>query len=667
MMKKTKPATVAVSPVAMPEEIASWARMGTVRYARWDGGPIEAVKAVLSGWYYIMEPRAMESTLNWYSGSNSLELLLAANINWIWVTYSNGFSMQSERPTHDQLAEFIRRCHQYGIRVTAYMSMVNLFIDDMRKHVPQVDEWVQRNLQGRPIPYGAARYSGEPTRLLACLNHPEWRDYLRKRVEMALEIGVDAMQYDNQWTECRCERCGQAWSEFQQRCGASGAWPWPEAPEAETLSEAQRFRLLFVYDKFCLSQYEAIYRMVRETALPVNPHFLIYGNFNTEYHTFTLPANSAVSTEDLTEPGVVAGRVIHNFGRLRCLSGAGAGWRPVRAEYGRGRGMGEVAKYIDQAGVGATRFVTMTPQKHQLSMAEAYAHGVACQITPEGEFLRDLYFRVPEAVENWKAIAAYNRFFSVHEDLYADTVTASEIVSLHASGFRRKRRDDCSQRTALIGELARRGVVLDVLYDFDATDRKLEKYKVLLLADVWAMDDAMIGLAKSFSERGGTIVATGETGWYDGTFARRAENPVRRLSNVIWLEDPSSLFQFSQKAGRHPNIFDQSYEHPEEMLDPALVERLAMALHDTAPPPVSIKCPDCVLFHLTCDTKGSLLIHFLNYHDELRPAVEVSWTLPRTCKVEWFSPDSAYRESEPADASSIRIPHLLNYGVLRLQ
>ena len=104
---------------AQPEEMPPWASPGKIRFARWDGGSLEIAKGVLSNWKYLYDPKAMEATARWYDDSRSLDLLLSANINMVWVTFSNGFSMSTERPFQEKLAVFVKRCHGFGIRVLA--------------------------------------------------------------------------------------------------------------------------------------------------------------------------------------------------------------------------------------------------------------------------------------------------------------------------------------------------------------------------------------------------------------------------------------------------------------------------------------------------------------------------------------------------------------------
>jgi hypothetical protein len=113
-----------------PRRVPLWAQPGRFRYARWDGGILEVVKGFLSGWPGWREPDQILAVANWYEPRN-VELVKMAGVNWIWVTFSNGFSLPSERPHQLRLAEFIAACRREGIHTTAYMSISNMFPDDM--------------------------------------------------------------------------------------------------------------------------------------------------------------------------------------------------------------------------------------------------------------------------------------------------------------------------------------------------------------------------------------------------------------------------------------------------------------------------------------------------------------------------------------------------------
>lgn len=54
------------------------------------------------------------------------------------------------------------KCHEAGIHVSAYLSLTNMFIDDMNRHVPASKNWMQLEAGGTPRPYGAAKYTELP-------------------------------------------------------------------------------------------------------------------------------------------------------------------------------------------------------------------------------------------------------------------------------------------------------------------------------------------------------------------------------------------------------------------------------------------------------------------------------------------------------------------------
>lgn len=103
------------------DSVPAWARNGMIRFERWDGGRIETAKAILSGWpnFWPPDPNYLYATDNWYN-PRTIRFLREAGINMIWVTFSNGFSNQTEKLQQDQLTSYIKLCHSQGIHVMAY-------------------------------------------------------------------------------------------------------------------------------------------------------------------------------------------------------------------------------------------------------------------------------------------------------------------------------------------------------------------------------------------------------------------------------------------------------------------------------------------------------------------------------------------------------------------
>ena len=70
-------------PILDPASVPAWFQTGKFRSARWDGGPIEAEKGVLSHWvnYTEDDPRQiLQATRDWYN-PRTVELLRMAHIN----------------------------------------------------------------------------------------------------------------------------------------------------------------------------------------------------------------------------------------------------------------------------------------------------------------------------------------------------------------------------------------------------------------------------------------------------------------------------------------------------------------------------------------------------------------------------------------------------------
>jgi hypothetical protein len=78
--------------------LPGWLQSGAIRFARFDGGPIETRKALRSDWASQFTPQDREILANLYGAhaDRMIDLLVEARINFVWVTYSVGFSWHDE-------------------------------------------------------------------------------------------------------------------------------------------------------------------------------------------------------------------------------------------------------------------------------------------------------------------------------------------------------------------------------------------------------------------------------------------------------------------------------------------------------------------------------------------------------------------------------------------
>lgn len=420
--------------VAAPAgEVPEWADTGNFRFARWDGGPIEAAKGTLSGWpgFVPLDPQVLYATQNWYE-PGTIDLIDRAHVNWIWVTWSNGFSNQTEEPQHVLLRKYIEACHQHGIRVTAYISIGNIFWQDMFQNVPESKNWILR-VNGQPVPYPAADYTavGYVSRYMADLSLEAWQEYTLGRVTAAVTAGADGIMFDNS-----LEQYGR---------------PLLEQFTARALAAARK----------------------------INPQVLMMSNYADDL-VFAARSLNAITSESGWEPGVFdspgpppnlwnapaeylqvsEGVLVLNAGLLRALWAISQGVRPVAVEYGN-RHTGD-------------RFLNPLPPGHQkLALAECAAFHAANEQMHEGYSLRNLFYGQAAALENWQAVAQYNAFFQQNEQFYEQPVSMARVAVII---------DENITDRAFLDTLAAHNLIYDVVFTEDATPANLASYQVVIAA-----------------------------------------------------------------------------------------------------------------------------------------------------------------------------------------
>ncbi|MFQ6048628.1 MAG: glycoside hydrolase family 66 protein, partial [Phycisphaerae bacterium] len=210
-----------------------WAEHGLFRSLSRYEGPAETAKMLLSGrWDFT--PRRLWERVNAYND----ELLKYARRHYVdilTVVWSPGFSHQGDQIQWQILRDYIRKAHRRGIRIIAYHSLTNCFWQEMFAAEPKARQWRQLSHDGGDVPYMAATYHGQVSRILLCVNNREWREYLKYKVRMALEAGVDGLFFDNLFSKCFCPICRQGFADYTRRLYGQAY----EMPAPEPISEAE--------------------------------------------------------------------------------------------------------------------------------------------------------------------------------------------------------------------------------------------------------------------------------------------------------------------------------------------------------------------------------------------------------------------------------------------
>jgi hypothetical protein len=402
----------AVWPTEMDRSsIPAWAAPGKIRFARWDGGRIETAKAFLSGWTGLNppDPDVLYTMTNWYD-LGTIPLLKKAHINLIWATFSVGFSMETEE------------AHQAQVR-----------------------------------------------RYMADLSNPEWRAYLVRRIDLAIDSGADGLIYDNNFGNSLVD----------------------------------------------------LYQQLRTHIAKRKPDFLVMANFHHDTYVLNRLLN-LITTEDGIEPGLytpsspgyadlkehlpylqkIGGRfLVNNFGLLRIHETLAEGWKPTMIEDG--------TRETSSRLVGL-----MPPARMKLAMAENMAFGIALEQFVEGRPAHDLSTGLPSATAVWQAVEEYNQFFAEHEDLYTEARSSARLAIVL---------DDRSEGVPLLDGLASRRVPFEILYERDITPQTLSRYSAVALLTAQTVRDSALVALQQFVQAGGQLLAAQNAGTFseDGKSRQR--------------------------------------------------------------------------------------------------------------------------------------------------
>jgi len=485
---------------SLPSDLPAWLQPGTVRFARFDGGPLETQKTKRSAWGQRFTPEEQEVLANVYGkyGDRMVDLLAQAGVNFVWVTYSVGFSWEDEAAQRAAVREITRKLHARGIKVAAYMCAHSIFWESLFKDVPQSVKWIQFDSQGVPYRYSGGR---DPLRFIADLDNPGWVEYQKRRVGEIIDDGLDAIFFDN--------TADPHWSSNESVTTFFA--------KIRDLARQEKKSNTPMFTNFGLSPSRAVLNQIMDF----------------------------VYDEGWVEPGVWNGDwVVSNIRRDRFVKGLNASWKPLITEYSRFHNGDRASSFL-----GA--------RSQRLGIAEAAAFGAAYTWDMEGPFDEALITRDPKAVDSWKAIGQYNKFLADHRLLYADAVNVAPFLVLLPddlqTGF--AWRDSIPR----LDFLARSSFLCDLKLASRVTSRDLAAYQGVIVPSYASLSAEQKGMVQDYQTVGGKVYKFAERPETEGLNAEilppatessaASETAPEQVRAEIWSLAPAATRVEIETAG----------------------------------------------------------------------------------------------------------------------
>ena len=485
-----------------PEDVPGWAKQGMFHFIRIDGGRIESMKAERTWWGRDFPDGEKEVLSGIYTKYQDklFEKLKEASFNWVWVTWSNGWSTQAEKDNRNDLKRLIKRAHAENIKVTAYVSATNIFWESTFIDEPETLPWVMIK-DGKPVPYAAQL---TPMRFLCDARLPGWRKYIITKAALAIDAGADAVFFDNVIGDK--DGLKTLFSEFQEMA----------VKKAKKSGRPKAFLIVNAH--------------IDPERMDINDVCEFIWN---EYGKNT--------------PGVWPGMGwdVDNVRKTRFLAGAKYPWQPVMYE-------------DDKYKCGPRETCIPTPVEQKLSIAEAWAFGSSFSRNIEGRFLKALIKDEPEALDAWAAISQYNKWFLDNGNIYTEAEMLAKIALLavhNGAGY------SGLPDHAMANEMIKSNIMFGtkVIKRLDRGE-PLEKFEVLLIPDVVDKIDANEAkLLIGYAERGGKVYARrpdaaaagkGDPALYDKLkYTPIPETVTERISKG---ETPTDFFAEVERASGGP-------------------------------------------------------------------------------------------------------------------
>lgn len=590
----------------MNKEVLDWYERGKMRFSQLYSGPLDLSKAITGNWERMEEklPGTILDATNDYK-PEFVNYLKAAHINTFHVVFSVGFNIEAEKIQRDLLRPLVEKCHQCGIKLIAYLDSVNIFWVSLFESHPEAKNWLQVDKDGNPVQYGEPK--GNPWRYRACLNNPNWIEYRKKIVKMAIDMGFSGIYLDNPYINMSACYCSYCRDKFKKYCREKLAKEH-DLPTQPNWSDS-------VWQAFIKFRYETLSSgliQYRKYIKSVNPQIAF--TFNTSPPTTLIPvtertmhgvnvctvakiADFLYFEIDGTFPRVEDGRLISNIESLKYGISATKGKNIV------------CKMYLPEK---------FFPTATQVKLAVAEVSSLSCAYN-----VHNLTFMENQSLlkvaKTREALGQYFGFLEKNENCYVGTRSIADVAVLYSQPTQDwycndREEHDYPHCRGLDQALIDSHFLFDIIHDEDLTENILSKYKTLILPNVVCMSQDQIEQIEKFVEKGHGLVATAETSLYNENYRKRNDFGLARILGMHYGE---KIFKpIKSKYGQGRVVFFPGSPGKDYWLkrDPRDLELIREAIDWVVEGSISllIEAPKTVSINLW-EQNERIIVHLVNY------------------------------------------------------
>jgi hypothetical protein len=630
-------------------------------------------------------------------GEKFIGRLAALGANAVNTHFMRGLGLRAERAEIARLKRTVPLFHKHGIRVIAYTQAGSVMPEVIRDEIPKIADWVRRDVEGRPIPYGVQYWRWFP-----CWNNPKVRAYLKRCVGVALkEVGADGVFFDNFYygthacfgpsasqgaiTEvCHCRHCQAAFRRFLEERwpDARGAFGLPHyrhvriSPHFLGRTDPMRFAWLCFRDHVT----ERTLRELHIHAKSLNPQAAVCAN-NILWFSMDLKSlfrwGEMSTPESRDFPGMEGKSLVNQVLFLKL--GTALGRTIVPLAYYRHRASA-VRGFVHPEGD------VPKSEALRLQMAEPMAFGGHAPVwywqglldAPAGHVVRDPGGRLD-------AVAEMMDFFRYHQRLYKGSQPAARTALVHS--HRSLKLDPGRVGRSFQGMLQ---TLLQNHHPFEIAflehEEDWSRFDLVILTDVISVGEGEAERLRAFVRKGGRLLATGRTSLFNEMGRQRRNYLLADLFGMSVDEAVSVRTASFRKLGKGRMVFTPATP---EFCEPIVKSVLGKGTYPLPQLPLGemeilrhlsallgsderleTNAPKWVLLDLHRSATGALLVHLLSY-DPVHPTARIRIRLPanlgRFHSVRFLQPGASSRDLRPsriASGTAVTVTGPRPYGII---